>query len=133
MNSSSTTLQKDRVDTTSEGESNRCPDCESEKTTVPVVTVNETTLWRCVRAGCSKTWTAPATGRDALADTPAPTRVLDRLVGAARHHEDSDYLRVAEAVSTLYRDAGIEVPDIDWAAYEEQFGRERSAELVADD
>lgn len=105
---------KNRAGDRSGADVERCPNCRASDSVTPVVTVDGTTLWRCIRNACvERTWTTESERPRGLGRTPDAEAVLNRLLGAASYHESEPLLELAYEVADLYREAGIDVPELE--------------------
>lgn len=88
----------------------RCPNCGSFTATSPVIAVGNKTLWRCAQHACSTVrWTRQGQ-YPGLKTTPDLERVLTLLSKGAIYDENEDLMGIAADIATLYRDAGMIVP-----------------------
>lgn len=112
----------------------QCPTCGSSESTVSIVVINETTVRGCTHQTCSGTWwTADSMATEGLTEAPEFESILNRFVDAAQYHENEHLLDLVGEIATLYRDAGMDVPDRVWGKRPVHENIECAAELVADD
>lgn len=81
----------------------RCPNCTSDESTVPIVTIDGTTLWECVGDSCvGERWRTETT-HEGVRENPDPATVEKLLNGAAEHRDEETLRGIADDITRLYR------------------------------
>lgn len=82
----------------------RCPNCGSAESTVPIITVNGTTLLECTDESCSGVRWRAETTREGLGENPDPRTVERLLNGAAKYRGEESLQALADDIARLYRE-----------------------------
>ncbi len=83
----------------------RCPNCTAEESTVPIITVNGTTLWNCTNETCSGVRWRTETPRKGLRENPDPKTIERLLNGAAEYRDEESLQALADDIARLYRES----------------------------
>lgn len=80
----------------------RCPNCTSDESTVPIVTVDGTTLWECTNDACSGARWRTETIHEGVRENPDPETVEKLLNGAAAYRDEETLQGIANDIARLY-------------------------------
>ena len=80
----------------------QCPNCTSAESTVPIITINGITLWRCTSNSCSgERWRTETTHRG-VRENPDPATVEKLLNRATEYWDEQTVQGIANDITRLY-------------------------------
>lgn len=82
----------------------RCPNCTSVESSVPIVTVDGTTLWECTNDSCSGVRWRTETTHAGVRENPDPETIEKLLNSAAAYRDEETLQGIANDIARLYPD-----------------------------
>lgn len=83
----------------------RCPNCTAEKSVIPIITIDGTTLWKCTNETCSGVRWRTERHREGLRENPDPETIERLLNGAAEYRDEEAVQELADDIARLYRES----------------------------